>query len=439
MRGCVDREETNCRGLQDSRAGTGHCFANLVALAEHVRYVILNRSFRVVECSGDIDYYPQYRIYAETQMALENFTLSNILQICRVLLPVAFVSLGLIAPSLDAAAQNVSKYNDDPFVKPGFITPLTLPDSWPTNTPRNPHDLSPADTKTRLVTLGTGMPSPNPYRAGPSFALLVNDTPYLVDAGVGIWRSIARAALINGDGITTAFAPQKLKYLFLTHLHQDHTVGIPSLLLSPFNWIYRIQQEIYGPAGTEDMVGHILAAWSIDLEAAIADGNDPAGGRATAHDILFEESGLVYEDDNVTVEAYRTKHASLQDSFAYRFTTEDRVIVFTGDGGPYHPNIVRAARNADILVTETVTEENIRYAPWGGDTVEEKKAEIFRFHFSPAVLARIANEANVKAIVLAHEQNYNSGENYQPLGLINEVIAAGFEGEIYSAMDADVY
>ena len=95
--------------------------------------------------------------------------------------------------------------------------------------------------------------------------------------------------------------------------------------------------------------------------------------------------------------------------------------------------------NADILVTEVVTEKNIQYAPWGGDTVEEKKREIFRYHFSPAVLARIANEANVGTVVLSHEQNYNSGERYDALGLVNEIIDAGFEGEIYSAMDADVY
>jgi len=342
-------------------------------------------------------------------------------------------------PPPDAAGQDSSRYNNDPFVRPGFITPLTIPDSWPTNIPRNPHNLSPAETKTKLVMLGTGMPSPNPYRAGPSYALVVDGSPYLVDAGEGIWRSMAKAALINGDELAQAFFPGKLKYLFLTHLHQDHTIGIPSLLLSPFNWIFRIQQEIYGPKGTEDMVDHILAAWTIDAQAAIADGNNPEGGQASGHDILFDEYGLVYEDDNVTVEAYRTKHARLQDTFAYRFTTEDRVIVFTGDGGPYHPNIIRAARNADVLVTETVTEDNIQYAPWGGDTVEEKKEEIFRFHFSPTVLARIANEANVKTIVLSHEQNYNSGEDYQPLGLVNEIRAAGFEGALYSAMDGDIY
>jgi len=341
--------------------------------------------------------------------------------------------------TLEPAEEPLSGYNDDPFVEPRILSPFNRPDAWPTNFRRDPHDLSPPDTQTKIITLGTGMPSPNPYRAGPSHALLVNGSPYLIDVGEGIWRSIARAVLINGDDIAAAFSPEKLRLLFVTHLHQDHTVGLPSLLLSPLNWIFGIQQEIYGPKGTEDMVNHVLAGWQIDIAAAIADGHDPAGGRATGHDITFADHGVVYEDENVRVEAYRSRHASLQDTFAYRFTTKDRVVVFTGDGGPYHENIVEAARNADVLVAETVTEKNIRFAPWGGEGEEAKKKEIFRFHFSPKVLARIANEANVDTIVLTHEQNYNSGEQYAPLGLLEEVKAAGFAGKIHSAMDGDVY
>lgn len=332
-----------------------------------------------------------------------------------------------------------SKYNNDPFTRPGIITPLTLPDSWPTNIHRNPHNLSSDESSTKLVVLGTGMPLPNPYRSGPGYALIVNGHPYLIDAGEGIWRSIARAALVNGDEFTRGLSPEKLKYLFVTHLHEDHTVGIPSLLLNPFKLDISTSKEIYGPTGIEDMVRHIVAAWKIDIEEAIFDGYNPEGGRATGHDIDFDESGVVYQDENVTVEAFRTKHGSLANTFAYRFTTEDRVVVFTGDGGPYHENIVKAAMNADILVAETVTEDNIQFAPWGGDTVDAKKKEIFRFHFSPTVLARIANDANVKTVVLSHEQNYNSGENYDAMSLVNEVVAGGYKGRIYSAMDADVY
>jgi len=357
----------------------------------------------------------------------------------RIRIAAFIVLVAAHSAAVQAEETGHSKYNNDPFIKPGIITPLTLPDSWPTNIPRNPHNLSSGDSSTKLVILGTGMPLPNPYRAGPGYALIVNDMPYLIDAGEGIWRSIARAALINGDEFTRGLSPKKLKYLFVTHLHEDHTVGIPSLLLNPFKLDIPTSKEIFGPKGIADMVRHIVAAWTIDIEEAIFDGYDPEGGRATGHEILFDDSGLVYQDDNVTVEAFRTQHGSLADTFAYRFTTKDRIVVFTGDGGPYHDNIVKAAMNADILVTETVTEDNIQYAPWGGDTVEAKKKEIFRFHFSPTVLARIANEANVKTIVLSHEQNYNSGDEYNALGLIDEVKAGGFKGEIHSAMDADVY
>ena len=187
------------------------------------------------------------------------------------------------------------------------------------------------------------------------------------------------------------------------------------------------------------MVEHILAAWKIDIAAELSDGYDPIGAQATGHDIDADQQGLVYQDDNVKVEAFRTIHGPLKDTFAYRFTTQERIITFTGDGGPYHENIVKAAQNADLLVAEAVTEKNIRYAPWGGATVEEKKKQIFRYHFSPAVLARIATEAKVQAIVLSHEQNYVAPEDFTRTGLRDEIIEAGFKGTIYSAMDGDVY
>ena len=80
-------------------------------------------------------------------------------------------------------------------------------------------------------------------------------------------------------------------------------------------------------------VRYIQKAWKVDIEATAFDGYDTEAGRATGHDILHEENGLVYEDNNVSVEAYRTKHASLQDTFGYRFMSKERIVVFTGDGG----------------------------------------------------------------------------------------------------------
>src|SRR5690349_17258427 len=86
---------------------------------------------------------------------------------------------------------------------------------------------------TQIVMLGTGTPRPDPERCGPATAIVVNGTPYLVDFGPGVVR---RAAAAYRKGVT-AFGPAatELRTVFLTHLHADHTVGYPDLILTP--WI----------------------------------------------------------------------------------------------------------------------------------------------------------------------------------------------------------
>ena len=46
---------------------------------------------------------------------------------------------------------------------------------------------------TPVVLLGTGTPRADPQRSGPATAIVVDDTPYLVDAGPGIVRRAAAA------------------------------------------------------------------------------------------------------------------------------------------------------------------------------------------------------------------------------------------------------
>lgn len=83
--------------------------------------------------------------------------------------------------------------------------------------------------RTQVVLLGTGTPLPDPDRAGPSVAIVSNGTPYIVDAGVGLVRRAAGVASVHG------LRPISLKIAFLTHLHSDHTLGLPDLMMTP--WI----------------------------------------------------------------------------------------------------------------------------------------------------------------------------------------------------------
>src|SRR6187401_3356787 len=83
-------------------------------------------------------------------------------------------------------------------------------------------------TDARVVMLGTGTPNADPDRSGPSVAIIAGRNAYLVDAGPGVVRRAAAAARL-GD---SALVASRLRIVFLTHLHSDHTVGLADLILT---------------------------------------------------------------------------------------------------------------------------------------------------------------------------------------------------------------
>src|SRR5690242_5832123 len=85
--------------------------------------------------------------------------------------------------------------------------------------------------RTRVVMLGTGTPNSDPDRSGPAVAIVVGGAVYLVDAGPGIVR---RAALAARTDSLPELASQHLRRVFLTHLHSDHTTGLPDLIFTPW-------------------------------------------------------------------------------------------------------------------------------------------------------------------------------------------------------------
>lgn len=92
-----------------------------------------------------------------------------------------------------------------------------------------------------------------------------NGRAYLVDAGPGVVR---RAAAAQRAGVG-ALDPKNLSVLFLTHLHLDHTVGLPDAILSAWTLERTVPLEVYGPPGTKAMVDHLLAAYQADIRNRI--------------------------------------------------------------------------------------------------------------------------------------------------------------------------
>jgi len=344
------------------------------------------------------------------------------------------------------AATTEQNFLNAPFVQPeNWQTPYTGPSYWPTFENRGPIDRSPADKPSKVLVMGTGDPTPNPYRFGPALAVIVNDYPYFIDSGEGWWRAVGKSVQSQGAiDLASVFALPNLKYMFLTHLHEDHTVGLPSFISSPYKFGPGAEKKIYGPAGIDAMVANINASWRIDRNEMMQGSTMQKAGGATAIGVpVWPHTDVngrkIYEDDNVIVEAFPTEHGFLEHTYAYRFTAkpDGRIFTFGGDGH-YSEGLVNAARDADVLFIESITRKNIKFAPWGGDTEEEKVRIIGAYHMFPSDMKKVQDDSGVKGIVMIHVQNYNSPENFDRLGVLQEMLDEGVTN-ILLAQDGDLY
>jgi len=283
---------------------------------------------------------------------------------------------------------------------------------------------------TQVVMLGTGTPRPDPNRSGPATAIVVNDTPYLIDFGTGVVRR-ATAAFENGVR-ALGFSGVNIKTVFLTHMHSDHTIGYPDLIFTP--WIMGRSEplEVYGPKGIGAMTENILKAWQIDIEGRVngLSLKNTAGYRVHAHEIA---PGIIYRDCNVTVTAFSVHHEEMVDSFGYRFDTPDRVVVISGDTTPTQA-LLDHSRGCDVLIHEAYSMETYhRVSPIAQDYRR-------RHHTSSLELAEIANEVKPGLLVIYHRSNMGAapGSADSEDVLLNE-IQHRYKGRVVAGHDLDIF
>jgi ribonuclease BN (tRNA processing enzyme) len=269
--------------------------------------------------------------------------------------------------------------------------------------------------------LGTGTPIADPDRSGPSLAITVDDAVYVVDAGPGVVRRAAAAARQ-----TPALAVKNLKRVFFTHLHSDHTLGYPDLILGPAVLHRRAPLVAYGPRGLGDMTTHVLAAWKKDIDVRV-NGLEHGDAEAYAVDVHEIDPGVVYRDERVTVRAFAVRHGSWDEALGYRFETPDRTIVISGDTAPTD-EVVRACDGCDILVHEVYSQEGFAKL----DPADQRYHAAF--HTSAPELARVAVAARPGLLVLYHQLFFGSSE----AALVDEV-RAGYPGAVVSAHDLQAF
>src|SRR5699024_10800645 len=327
-----------------------------------------------------------------------------------------------------------------------------------------------APRKIGVITLGTaGGPRywQGTERFGISTAIIVDDGFYLVDCGHGVGRQLMRAGLDVG----------RLKGIFITHLHSDHTVDLDGLILFGLSALQHRRGNpipISGPGdrgalplaspraskppmpmhiesptpGTEKMFHTLMAAHATDLNDRIIDSLRPNPVElfeprdiAIPSDVEYDphknptpdmEPFEIFRDDSVVVTATLVRHPPMAPAFGFRFQTSDGSVVISGDTA-YTDNIVRLAANAGLLLHEALDFDYMEHR-YGTKSDEMSKASLehhYKSHSSVHDAIRVAEQAGVNRLALHHLVPGNMDTSHW------EKIGQSFNGEFAIPDDLD--
>jgi ribonuclease BN (tRNA processing enzyme) len=301
--------------------------------------------------------------------------------------------------------------------------------------------------RTKLVLLGTAAGPAwwlGSDRAGISSAIAVDDAVYLVDCGDGVGMRYRQTDLAPEPHLR---ALDRLRGIFLTHLHSDHTIDYPNIPVFGASGYLRTVPEpiqVFGPGnrgalpafvgtgpeppvispqdptpGTEAMTEYLYKAFATDLNDRIRDGGgvDPHG-KLQVHDIpLPPEAGTdpstpppsvppftVYEDDRVRVTGTLVDHGQVYPSFGFRFDSDDGAVALSGDTAP-SDNLVRLAEGADVLVHEVIDRawvESLFGQPPFPPPVQALIDHLLESHTTIEDVGPVAERAGVRTLVLNH-------------------------------------
>jgi ribonuclease BN (tRNA processing enzyme) len=242
-------------------------------------------------------------------------------------------------------------------------------------------------TKFLLQMLGTGSPRPDLERSGPAQVLFIDDIPVLIDCGEGTSNQLLKAGI----------PPEKINYLWLTHLHSDHLFGYAQFLIGG-QGNGRRELTVIGPVGTKKYHERILEMYEDDISYRLSLGRSPKG-LIDVKIIEITEPGEVKSDLPVKVTAEQMVHNVT--TYGYRFEGGGKVVVISGDTAPTD-NLIEFARGADILVQDAALTTTSIYTKGENKEFEKVFINLQKEHCTPAQCGETAQKAGVKKLVLTH-------------------------------------
>ena len=251
---------------------------------------------------------------------------------------------------------------------------------------------------------GSGSPLPDPTRAGPCSAVIIDGKMFIVDIGGGAVRNLGLMGL--NPGATEA--------LLLTHFHSDHIDGMGELLLQRWAGDGRdAPLPVIAPEGVTAIVDGLNAAYAADFRYRIAHHGEAtmpptgAGGEARPFSLPEgQEEMVVYQQNGIKITAFPVDHKPITPAVGYRFDYKGRSVVFSGDTVKL-PVIAKACSGCDLLVHEVLNAEMVGTMAKAFDRAGRQRlvkimSDIPDYHTSPVEAAETAKAAKAKMLVFSH-------------------------------------
>jgi len=239
-----------------------------------------------------------------------------------------------------------------------------------------------------LTLLGTGCPSVDYKRFGPSNLISTKLAKILVDCGSGITQRLHELKVSSAD----------IDVLLFTHLHSDHAVDLYQLIISSWH-SYRIKPwKIYGPKGTKKFVKKIMDAWADERKLRIS---YESRASAKAFDIQvteFKSIGNIKIKD-LNIKYFEVDHKPVKYAYGFCFTNKNKKLTISGDTRPCE-NLMKYAQKADVLLHEVFIEGEILQI----NKMRTKKTlhNVQSYHTTSTQVGKVAFIARAKKLVLTH-------------------------------------
>jgi ribonuclease Z len=244
-----------------------------------------------------------------------------------------------------------------------------------------------SDGDIRVTLLGTGVPTPVMERFGPGTLVEAGGEILLFDAGRGVLQRL----------FTLQTPLKELRSVFLTHLHSDHTVGLPDLWLT--GWLTGrpvAPLRIWGPRGTKSMTEYLELAFQYDIRIRLYDDRTPPEGVVIIAEDISE--GVIFERNGVKVTAIEVDHAPIRPAFGYRVDYAGRSVVLSGDTR-FSEHLIQSARGADVIVHEVIAADLMRAR--AGKNPASMEA-VIAHHTTPEQAGKVFAGAQPRLAVYTH-------------------------------------